>query len=97
MDESKAAIPPNERHRRPASGLTSAAVDSLPADFAKSDHLVLRGRRHADPPNGSSGIVYCGNEAEVSRGFLIALRAMGIAVVEQPLRPTSPAVARAKP
>jgi hypothetical protein len=105
MDESKPSIPSHEPSPQPASDWKPAVVDSFSADLAKSDKLVApeRQRRSGqselcqnDPPKGSS-VVYCGNEEEVSRGFLIALRAMGVAAVEQPPEPARPPVARAKP
>ncbi len=85
MDESKPSIPPDELSRRPASDWKSAVVDAPRADLAKSDKLVALGRqRHSDQselcrndlPNGPSVVVFCGNEEEVSQGFLIALCAM---------------------
>ena len=106
MDESKPSIPSDELSLRPASDWKSAVVDAPAADLAISGKLVALGRqRHSDQselcrndlPNGPSVVVYCGNEEEVSRGFLIALRAMGVAVVEQPTEPAKPPVARAKP
>ncbi len=106
MDESKPSIPSDELSLRPASPWKSAVVDVPPANLAKSDKLVAPGRQpHSDqselcrndPPNGPSVVVFCGNEEEVCRGFLIALRAMGVAVVEQPPEPAKPPVARAKP
>jgi hypothetical protein len=106
MEESKSSIPSNELSLPPASDRKSVVVDAPPADLAKSDKLVAPGRqRHSDQselcrndlPNGPSVVVYYGNEEEVSRGFLIALRAMGLAVVEQPPEPAKPPVARAKP
>jgi hypothetical protein len=106
MDESKPSIPSDELSLRPASDWKPAVVDAPPVDFAKSDKRVAPGQqRHSDQsdlcrndlPNGPSVVVYCGNEEEVSRGFLIALRAMGVAVVEQPPEPLKPPVARAKP
>jgi hypothetical protein len=106
MDESKPSIPLDEFSVRPASDWKLAVVDGPPAGLAKSDQLVAPGRqRHSDPselyrndlPNAPSVVVYCGNEEEVSRGFLVALRAMGVAVVEQPPEPAKPPVARAKP
>jgi len=49
---------------------------------------------------GSSGagsvVAYYGNEEDVARGFLIALRAMGIAGIEQPLEPSKPGFRSAK-
>ena len=106
MDESKPSIPSDELSLRPASAWKSAVVDVPPANLAKSDKLVAPGRQppsdqselcRNDLPNGPSVVVFCGNEEEVSRGFLIALRAMRIAVVEQPPAPAKPPVARAKP
>jgi hypothetical protein len=106
MDESKPPIPSDELNLRRASGSKSAGADAPPADLAKSGKLAAPGRqRHSDQselcrndlPNGPSVVLYCGNEEEVSRGFLIALRAMGVAVVEQSPEPAKPAVARAKP
>jgi hypothetical protein len=100
MDESKPSIPSDQLSLRPASDWKSTVVDAPPADLAKSDKLVPLGRQRQselcrnDLPNGPSGVVYCGNEEEVIRGFLIALRAMGVAEVEQPAKPP---IARAKP
>jgi hypothetical protein len=42
------------------------------------------------PASDWKSVVYCGNEEEVSRGFLIALCAMGVAAVEQPPEPVEP-------
>jgi hypothetical protein len=52
-----------------------------------------------DPPpaDGPSVAVYYRNEEEVSRGFLIALTAMGVAGVEQLPEPAKPPVGRTKP
>jgi hypothetical protein len=106
VDESKPSTPSDEVSVRPVSDWKSADVDAPPADLAKSDKLVAPGLQRRsnqselcrnDPSNGPSVVVFCGNEEEVSRGFLIALRAMGVAVVEQPPEPAKPPVARAKP
>jgi hypothetical protein len=106
MDEGKPSIPSHKLGPRPASDWKSGVVDAPPADLAKSDKFVAPGRqRHSDqyefcrndPPNAPSVVVYCGNEEEVSRGFLIALRAMGVAAVEPPPEPAEPPAARAKP
>jgi hypothetical protein len=105
MDESKPSIPSDELSLPPVSDWKSAVVDAPPADLAKSDKLVAVGRqRHSDQyelcqndlPNGPSVAVYCGNEEEVSRGFLIALRATGVAVIEQP-RSRQSLLPRARP
>src|ERR1700682_4828518 len=93
MDESKNPIPPNDVDPWSALDRTSAVADALAAELAGSrERAALGRRRHSDQSrlcrndlaNGPSVVVYCGNEEEVSRGFLIALRAMGVAVVEQP-------------
>jgi hypothetical protein len=95
MDESKNPIPLNELGPWSAPDPPST-VDAFPAGLAgcqpHSDQLDPN-----DLSGGDSVVVYCGNEDEVSRGFLIALRAMGVAVVEQPAEPAKPPVARAKP
>jgi hypothetical protein len=104
MDESNPSFPSDELSLRPASDWKSAVVDAPPDDLAKSDELVAPGRqRHSDQSelcpsdlaNGPSVVVYC--EEEVSHRYLIALRAMGIAVVEPPPEPVKPPVAGAKP
>jgi hypothetical protein len=105
MDERKPPIPSRERDPQPASRRTPTVVDSFSADLATSSGLVAPGwARHADQselcqtdlPDGPSAVVFCGDEEKVSRGFLIALRAMGVAVVEQTPKPEKPPVARAK-
>ena len=103
MDESKPSIPPSKF--RSASEWTSADIDPPPAELAKSDELVAVERQSRsgqiepcrnDFPDGPSVAVYYRNEEEVSEGFLIALRAMGVAVVDPP-EPAKLPVARAKP
>jgi hypothetical protein len=106
MDESKPPIPPSELDPAPASGRTSAFVDSPSADLAKSDDLVAREQQchsgqiepcQSDFSDGPSVAVYFRNEEEVSRGFLIALSAMGVAVVERLPQPAKPPIGKAKP
>ena len=63
MDESKSSIPPIELRLPSASGRTPADIDPPPVAMTKSDQSVA---------------VYDGNAEEVSRGFLIALKAMGV-------------------
>jgi hypothetical protein len=102
MDESEPPFP-YELSLRPASDWKPAVIDASPADLAKSDKFVASERQRQselwrnDLPNGPAVVVYYGDEEEVSRGFLIALRAMGVAGLEQPPEPAKPAGARAKP
>jgi hypothetical protein len=105
MDESQNPILPNELDPRFASERTSTVPDGLPAEFARARERAALSQQCSDQinlcrndlPNGPSVVVYCGNEEEVSQGFLIALRAMGVAVVEQPPEPAKPPVGGAKP
>jgi hypothetical protein len=104
MDKSKPAIAPSQF--RSASEWTSADIDPPPAELAKSDERVAVERQgrceHIGPcrndfSDRASVAVYYRDEAEVSEGFLVALRAMGIAIGEQPSEPVVPCLARAKP
>jgi hypothetical protein len=106
MDESKPPIPPSEFRFRSASERTSADIDPPLAELAKSDELVAVERQSRsgqieacrnDFSDEPSVAVYYRNEEEVSRGFLIALSAMGVAVVEQLPEPAKPPVKGAKP
>jgi hypothetical protein len=106
MDESKPSIPPSEFRLRSAFERTSAGIHPPPGELEKSDELVAVERqsrsgqiepRRNDRSDRPSVAVYCGNEEEVSEGFLIALLAMGVAVVEEPPEPAKPPVARARP
>jgi hypothetical protein len=85
MDESKPATPPSEFRLSSASERTAADIDP-PAE-----------PRRNDPADGPSIALYYRDEAEVRDGFLIALRAMGLAGVEQPSEPSTPPVRGAKP
>jgi hypothetical protein len=106
MDETEPSIPPCELPLQSASEWTSADIDPPPAELAKSGELVAV-ERHSrsgqiepyrnDFSDGPSVAVYFRNEEEVSRGFLVALAAMGIAVVEQLPGPAKPPVRGAKP
>ena len=104
MDESKYPIPPGKF--RSASEWTSADIDPPPAELAKSNERVAVERQSGsgqiepcrnDFSDQPSAAVYYRNEEEVSEGFLMALRAMGIPAVEQPPEPTKLPAARAKP
>jgi hypothetical protein len=105
MDESQHSNPTSKPNQRPSSDRASAVVDDHPADLAASEKRVAEERlRDSDqselcrsnPSDGPSVVVYCGNEEQVCRGFLIALRAMGVVVIEQSAEPAKPPVARAK-
>jgi hypothetical protein len=106
MDDRKPSIPPSELRLQSTSEWTSADIDPPPVELAKSDELgaVERqgrsgqaGAYQSDFSDESSVAVYYRNEEEVSEGFLIALRAMGIAVVEQVPKPAKPPTRGAKP
>ena len=106
MDESKPPIPPSEFRLRSASEWPSVDIDPPPAELAKSDEPVAVERQSGsgqiepcrnDFSDGPSVAVYYRNEEEVSEGFLIALSAMGVAVIEQPPEPAKPPVGGAKP
>ena len=105
MDESKPSIPPSEVRLRSASEWTSADIDPAPPELAKPDELVAVERQsrsgqiepcRSDFSGGPSVIVYYRNEEEVREGFLIALRAVGVAGVEQHPGPGTPPVRGAK-
>jgi hypothetical protein len=103
MDESKPPIPPSEGCRRSASERTSTAIDPVPAKSAGRAAAARQSCvgqvevRQTDPTDEPSVAVYYRNEAEVREGFLIALSAMGDAIIEQIPEPAKPAVRSAKP
>jgi hypothetical protein len=106
MDENGPPIPPCDLLLRSASERTSAAIDPPAVVFAKSDRLSAVERQgrsgqgepcRDDSPDGPSVAVYCRNEEEVREGFLIALRAMGLASVELYSEPSTPPAGGAKP
>jgi hypothetical protein len=84
MDESRPPVPPSDFLLRSASERTSADIDPSPEP------------RRNDPPDGRSVAVYCRNEEEVREGFLIALRAMGLAGAAQHPEPATPPAGGAK-
>jgi hypothetical protein len=105
MDHRKPSIPPCEFGLQSASERTSAAVDAPPAALATSEERVdPEGQSRSgqiepcrtDFSDGPLVAVYYRNE-EVSRGFLIALNAMGDAQIEEPPEPALPLVRGAKP
>jgi hypothetical protein len=85
MDQNGPPIPPSDFLLRSASERTSADVDPSPEP------------RRTDPAERPSLSVYYRDEAEVRDGFLTALRAMGLAVGEQPSEPATPPVGSVKP
>jgi hypothetical protein len=99
MDESTNSTPLSELHPRPASGLTSAVTDVLPAELARSRERAASGRhsdpiglRQNEPSFAASVAVYCGSEEAVALGFRLALSAMAAATFEETAEPR-----RAKP
>ena len=85
MDENGPPIPPSEYLLRSALERTSAVIDPPPEPCRN------------DPADAPSVAVYYRDEAEVRDGFLIALRAMGLAGVEQHSEPATPPAGGAKP
>jgi hypothetical protein len=82
------------------------AVDALPADLASSQARPARGQHshfdqitpwQNDRCHTPSTVVYCGSEEHVLQGFLIALNAMGVAVVEEPAEPAKVSFGGGKP
>jgi hypothetical protein len=71
MDQNGPPVPPSDFLVRSASGRTSADIDPPPEPCRN------------DPADAPSVAVYYRNEEEVREGLLIALRAMGVADVEQ--------------
>jgi hypothetical protein len=106
MDDSKPSIPPGEFRLQSGSEWTCAEPDPPLAGLTKSHKLAAQERQsrtgRIDPSRNNlsdeaSVVVYYSDEVEVSQRFLIALRAMRVAIVEQPPEPAKPPVARAKP
>jgi hypothetical protein len=105
MDDRTPSIPACELGLQSASERPSAAVDAPPAALAASEERVgPEGQSRSgqiepcrtDFFDGPLVAVYYRNEEEVSRGFLIALNAMGGAQIEEPPEPAMPVVRRAK-
>jgi hypothetical protein len=85
MDHNGPPIPPNDFPLRSASGRTCGDIDPPPEPS------------RIDPSGWPSVAVYYRDESEVRDGFLLALRAMGFAGVEQHSEPTTPPAGGAKP
>ena len=104
MDDSQNPISSNELNLQPASNRPSA-VDELPADLASSRTLIARERHPSDQitpwqndrSRSASTVVYCGSREDVHEGFLIALNAMGVAVVEEPTEAAKAPFTRVEP
>ncbi|MEN3348338.1 MAG: hypothetical protein V7632_1973 [Bradyrhizobium sp.] len=84
MDEQGPPIPLSDILLRCASERTSANIEAPPDPHRN------------DPPAESPVAVYNQDEADVRDGFLIALRAMGLAGIAQHSEPTTPPVTGAK-
>lgn len=91
MDKSEPPVPPNEIRLPSVSERTSADIDAAPLRLTTSGERAAVAPQHRsgqvepcrdDPPDKSSIAVYYRNEGEVSEGFFMALRALGIAIVE---------------
>jgi hypothetical protein len=82
VDEDRPSISPPDLYARPgadAAPVTLGVRHSADPD----DKLVIPNRDQverlsANSLRESSVVVYCGNERQVSEGFAIALRAMGV-------------------
>ena len=85
MDQNGPPIPPGDFLLQSASGRTPADIDPPPEPSGNN------------LPEEPSVAVYYGSEEEVREGFLIALRAMGLAGVEQHSEPATPPAGGAKP
>jgi hypothetical protein len=85
MDRNGPPIPPSVFLLRSALERTSADID-LPPEPCRNDSAYA-----------PSVAVYYRDEAEVRDGFLIALRTMGLASVEQHSEPATPTAGGAKP
>jgi|SRR4051794_38089782 hypothetical protein len=106
MDKYRPLIPPTNFHLPPDSERTSGDADPASMAPAKSDEASTVQRQslsgqdelcQADLAGGTSVAVYYRDEAEVRDGFLIALRAMGLADAERHCEPATTPVGRAKP
>jgi hypothetical protein len=106
MDESRPPTPPIDFLLPSASERTSGDVDQAPMAPAKSDIFSAVRRQslsgqdelcRADLAGGTSVAVYYQDEAEVRDGFLIALRAMGLADAERHSESATPPVGRTRP
>jgi hypothetical protein len=106
MDDRKPAILPDELCLRSAPDWPSAVVEMPPTKLTESHEPVAPERQtrsaqieacQTDLSETGSAIVYYGSEENVARGFLIALRVMGAAGIEQPPEPLMSPCRRAKP
>src|SRR6266850_1468971 len=85
MDQNGPPVPLSDFPSRSASGRTSADIDPPPEPCRNN------------PADAPSVAVYYRDEAEVRDGFLIALRAMGVADVEQHPERVKPPAGGVKP
>ena len=92
MDESKPPTPPSESPLRSACERIPGDIDPAPA--SSSELAAVEPQCRSDGPMVA---VYYRNEEEVRNGFLIALRAMGVADLEQHPEPVKPPDGGVKP
>jgi hypothetical protein len=85
MDQNGPPVPPSDFVFRSAFLRTAADIDPPPEPCGN------------ERCEGHSVAVYYRDEAEVGDGFLIALRAMEVAGVEQHSEPATPPIRGAKP
>jgi hypothetical protein len=74
MDDRKLSSPPNSISERRGAD----AAQTAPGVRRSADLESQVERLPADPLGEGSFVVYCGNAQQVSEGFAIALRAMGV-------------------
>ena len=84
MDQNGPPVPPSDF-------LLQSASERTPADIAPPEPC------RNEPADGPAVAVYYRDEAEVRDGFLIALRAMGLAGFQQHSEPSTSPAGSAKP
>jgi hypothetical protein len=103
MDESKPPIPASESCLWSVSQRIPGDIDPASTQLGKLVAVEPQSRSgqievcRNDPSDGPSVAVYYRNEEEVRDGFLVALRAMGVADVEQHREPVKPPGGGVKP
>jgi hypothetical protein len=82
MDEDRPSISPRDLYARIGADAAPSML-GVRRSIDLDDKLVVATRDQverlsANPLRESSVVVYCGNEQQVSEGFALALRAMGV-------------------